>query len=158
MSGERKTFARQKDVMELKSSVKIGAAARAGGITVKMARHYEAIGLLPPAERDKGGSRLFTRADIHTLRFVGRGRSLGFSLGAIRKLLSLWQDAHRSNAETLQLAEKHMTDLLHKQSDLATMVGTLQELIDACAGDGRPECPILDDLAEPHPIGRAPRG
>lgn len=134
--------------MELERAVKIGAAARAAGITVKMARHYEATGLLPPAERDEGGSRLFTRADIHTLRFIGGGRSLGFSLSAIRKLLSLWQDAHRSNAETLHLAEKHMTDLLHKQFELAAMVGTLQELIEACAGDGRPECPILDDLAE----------
>lgn len=111
--------------MELEGAVKIGAAARAAGISVKMARHYEATGLLPPAVRDKTGSRLFTRADIHTLRFVGGGRSLGFSLSAIRKLLSLWQNAHRSNAETLDLAERHMTDLLHKQSELAAMVGTL---------------------------------
>ena len=151
--GERKASARQKDIMELKGSVKIGAAA---GITVKMARHYGATGLLPPADRDEGGSRLFTRADIHTLRFVGRGRSLGFSLSAIRKLLSLWQDAHRSNTDTLHLAETHMADLLHKQSELATMIGTLQELINACAGDGRPDCPILDDLAEPLPVAPEP--
>ncbi|MFN3225799.1 MAG: MerR family DNA-binding protein [Hyphomicrobiales bacterium] len=136
--------------MEPKGAVKIGAAARAAGITVKMARHYEAVGLLPPAIRDEAGSRLFSSVDIHTFRFIGRARSLGFSLQAIRKLLSLWQDAHRSNAETLLLAEEHMTDLLHKQSELTTMIGTLQELIDACAGDGRPECPILDELAVGH--------
>jgi Cu(I)-responsive transcriptional regulator len=136
--------------MEPKRPVKIGAAARAAGITVKMARHYEAVGLLPPAIRDEAGSRLFSSADIHTFRFIGRGRSLGFSLQAIQKLLSLWQDAHRSNTETLHLAEEHMTDLLHKQSELTTMIRSLQELIDACAGDGRPECPILDDLAVGH--------
>ena len=138
--------------MEPRREMKIGAAARVAGITVKMARHYEAVGLLPPATRNESGSRLFSNADIHTLRFIGRGRSLGFSLQAIRKLLSLWQDAHRSNAETLHLAEEHMANLLHKQSQLTTMIGTLQELIDACAGDGRPECPILDDLAIGKPI------
>ncbi|MCE8000940.1 MAG: MerR family DNA-binding protein [Rhodobiaceae bacterium] len=133
--------------MKSLGDVKIGTAARAAGITVRMARHYEAAGLLPPAIRDDAGSRLFSTADVHTLRFIGRARSLGFSLKAIRKLLSLWQDAHRSNAETLHLAEKHMTDLLQKQSELTAMISTLQQLIDARAGDGRPECPILDDLA-----------
>lgn len=142
--------------MPRRNAVSIGVAARSAGISVKRARHYEASGLLPRVDRDRGGARLFSDTDIHTLRFVGRARSLGFSLQAIRKLLSLWQDAHRSNVETLHLAEKHMTDLLHKQSELTAMVGTLQELIAACAGDGRPECPILDDLAERRPIEPKP--
>lgn len=135
-----------------RKAVSIGLAAGSAGISVKRARHYEASGLLPPVDRDRGGARLFSDADVHTLRFIGRARSLGFPLKAIRKLLSLWQDAHRSNTETLNLAEIHMQDLLHKQSELAAMVGTLQELMEACAGDGRPECPILDDLAQRRPI------
>lgn len=132
----------------------IGAAARRAGISVKRARHYEAIGLLPPVDRASGGKRLFNDADIHTLRFIGRARSLGFPLNAIRKLLSLWQDPERSNADTLRLSERHMEDLLAKRAALDSMMDALQHLIDACAGDGRPECPILDDLANSGPIDR----
>jgi len=145
--------------MDHRHSVTIGAAARAAGVSVKMARHYETVGLLPQAERGPGGVRRFTAGDVSTLRFVARARSLGFPLGAIRKLLSLWQDAHRSNAETLRLAESHMDELLLKSAALREVTTALQNLIDACAGDGRPDCPILDDLAEPRParIRRAGR-
>lgn len=136
-------------------SVPIGVAAHAANISVKRARHYEAIGLLPPVDRDRGGTRLFSEADIHTLRFVGRARSLGFSLSAIRKLLSLWQDPERSNAVTKRLAEGHMDGLLDRKAALDGMTSALQQLIDACAGDGRPECPILDDLADHGPIGHS---
>lgn len=135
-------------------SFQIGAAARASGVSVKMARHYEATGLLPPAERGPNGARLFSQADVHTLRFIGHARSLGFSLCAIRKLLSLWQDPMRSNADTLQLAEQQMDELIDKAVALDSMTTALQQLIDACAGDGRPDCPILDDLARERPISR----
>lgn len=131
----------------------IGAAARAAGVSVKMVRHYESIGLLPSATRGRGGVRTFSQTDVHTLRFIGRARSLGFPLSTVRKLLSLWQDPQRSNAQTLRLAEGHMAELRVKTAALEGMTATLQHLIDACAGDGRPECPILDDLAEPGPAG-----
>lgn len=134
----------------------IGAAARRAGISIKRARHYEAIGLLPPVDRARGGKRVFSGADIHTLRFIGRARSLGFPLNAIRKLLSLWQDSERSNADILRLSEHHMEDLLAKRAALDSMIEALQQLIDACAGDGRPDCPILDDLADTGSIDNLP--
>lgn len=142
-------------MLKPKGLLPIGVAARAASISVKRARHYEAIGLLPQVDRDHGGTRLFSEADIHTLRFVGRARSLSFSLNAIRKLLSLWQDPERNNADTKRLAEGHMDDLLDRKAAMDSMTSTLQRLIDACAGDGRPECPILDDLADHGPIGNS---
>ncbi len=134
--------------MEKHASFVIGSAARAAGVSVKMVRHYEAIGLLPSAERGRGGVRRFSGADVHTLRFIARARALGFSLQDVRRLLSLWQDPNRSNAEILGLAEIHRREMLEKRASLDAMAGALQALIDACAGDGRPECPILEDLAE----------
>lgn len=130
------------------ADLSIGAAARAAGVSVKMVRHYESIGLLPPAARDRGGVRRITSADVHTLRFIARARSLGFSLQNIRRLLSLWHDLNRSNAEILNLAEIHRKEMLEKRASLDAMLGALQVLIETCAGDGRPECPILEDLAE----------
>lgn len=127
----------------------IGAAAKLAGVSVKMARHYEAIGLLPVAKRSGNGSRMLRQADVHTLRFIARARELGFPLRTVRRLLSLWQQADRSNAETRQLAEQHLVELRDKRAALDVMLATLQQLIDACAGDGRPDCPILDDLAAP---------
>mgnify|MGYP001191476021 CR=1 FL=1 len=132
----------------------IGVAARAAAISVKMVRHYEAIGLLPPAERGSGGVRLFDASDVHTLRFIARARTLGFPLRAVRELLSLWQHAGRSNAETRQLAELQLQDLLTRRAALDGMAGALQRLIEACSGDGRPECPILDELADTGPVHR----
>lgn len=137
--------------MDAGATYAIGSAARAAGVSVKMARHYETIGLLPPAVRGKGGVRQFTDADIHTLRFIARARSLGFPLRSIRRLLSLWQDPHRSNAETLRLAEGHRRELLEKRATLDAMETALHRLIEACAGDGRPECPILEGLAAARP-------
>ena len=134
--------------------VSIGVAARIAGITVRMARHYEAVGLLPPANRTRTGERRFNRADLHTLAFIARARALGFPLEAVRTLLSLWHDPHRSNADTLALAEVQLEELEGKRAVLETMSAALQRLIDACAGDGRSECPILDDLAE---LPRSPR-
>lgn len=126
----------------------IGEAARAAGVSVKMIRHYERIGLISAVERTTGGARLFSASEVHTLKFVGRARSLGFPLETVRKLLSLWRDPNRSNKDTLHLAEAHMDELIEKEKALISMETALQELIEACDGDGRPDCPILDDLAD----------
>lgn len=130
-------------------NVLIGDAAKLAGVSVKMARHYEAIGLLPAARRSGRGSRMFRHADVHTLRFIARAREFGFPLRTVRRLLSLWQQPDRSNAETRKLAEQHLLELREKRAALDVMHVALQHLIDACAGDGRPDCPILDDLAAP---------
>lgn len=125
----------------------IGAAARAAGISPKMVRHYEAAGLLPAAERTASGLRRFTTNDVHLLRFIGRARSLGFPLRTVSALLSLWEDRSRSNAEVRQLAEDHLHMVAQKSTELQSIATALHELVEACAGDGRPDCPILDDLA-----------
>lgn len=134
--------------MKQHRTLAIGAAARAASISVKMVRHYETTGLLPAAQRGTGGTRLFNEQDVHTLRFIARARALGFPLRTVRELLSLWQHPARSNAETRQLAEQQLRDLLARRAALDGMSVALQRLIEACAGDGRPECPILDDLAD----------
>ncbi|MBX9942487.1 MAG: MerR family DNA-binding protein [Reyranella sp.] len=136
--------------MNRRGRVSIGEAARSAQISVKMARHYESIGLLPPTERGRGGTRLFTESDVHMLRFIARARMLGFPLRTVRKLLSLWQNPERSNVEVQHLAERHVRDMRNRREALETMIKALQELIEACAGDGRPACPILDDLASPY--------
>lgn len=139
-------------------NVLIGDAAKLAGISVKMARHYEAIGLLPAARRSGVGSRMFRHADVHTLRFIARARELGFPLRTVRRLLSLWQQPDRSNADTRQLAEQHLLELRDRRAALDAMLVALQRLIDACAGDGRPDCPILDDLAETPSPARPRKG
>ncbi|MBY0338204.1 MAG: MerR family transcriptional regulator [Acetobacteraceae bacterium] len=126
----------------------IGEAARRAGVSPKMVRHYEGLGLLPPASRTGRGLRRFSEAQVHTLRFIARARSLGFGLRDVARLLSLWNDRTRSNAEVLRLAEGHLADVARKAEELRGMAGALEALVAACAGDGRPECPILDDLAD----------
>ena len=125
----------------------IGEAARASGVSAKMIRHYEAIGLLPPAARRGSNYRLYGPEDVHMLRFIGRARSLGFPLATVAELLALWRDRGRSNAEVRRVARRHADELRRKLAELRAMIGALDHLVDACAGDGRPECPILDDLA-----------
>ena len=140
--------------VEQRKMFPIGAAARAAGLSVKMIRHYEAIGLLPPAARGSAGIRTFSEAQVSVLQFIARARSLGFPLRAVRSLLSLWHDPRRSNADTLHLAQEHMAELRAKRAQLDSVIFGLQQLMDACAGDGRPECPILEDIADPG--GRSP--
>ena len=140
--------------MRQRETFAIGVAAKAAAISVKMVRHYEAIGLLPPAERGSGGVRLFDEADVNTLRFIARARALGFPLRAVRELLSLWQHPCRSSAETRQLAEQQLQDLLTRRAALDGMAAALQRLVEACPGDERPECPILDELAHTGPVYR----
>lgn len=135
----------------------VGEAARRAGVTPKMIRHYEAIGLLPAADRTPSGLRRLSDRQLHSLRFIARARSLGFPLRDVARLLSLWHDRERSSAEVLKLAEGHLADVRQRARELRSISAALEALIEACAGDGRPDCPILDDLAEV-PAGNAARG
>lgn len=125
----------------------IGEAASGSGVSAKMIRYYESLGLLQQAKRTQAGYRIYDRRDIHTLRFVRRARDLGFSVGEIEHLLALWQNRRRSSADVRRLAQQHILDLERKIDELQAMRRTLEELVDHCHGDSRPECPILDDLA-----------
>ena len=125
----------------------IGRAARASGVSVKMIRHYEAIGLLPKVARTFANYRVYREADVHTLRFIRRARALGFSMNDIQELLGLWQNKSRSSASVKKIAGKHVDELNRKLAELKAMVDTLQHLTKHCHGDHRPDCPILDDLS-----------
>jgi Cu(I)-responsive transcriptional regulator len=125
----------------------IGEAAKASGVTAKMVRHYEAIGLLPPARRTEAGYRLYGDDDVRMLQFIHRGRALGFSLDQIADLLALWRDKHRASADVRRLALEHINELDRKIAELEAMKRTLASLASSCHGDARSDCPILDDLA-----------
>lgn len=125
----------------------IGEAAAATGVSAKMIRHYEASGLIPPANRSFANYRLYADADLHRLRFIKRARSLGFSMKQIEALLGLWHDQGRSSAEVKALARAHAQALAGKIAEMQAMQRTLEDLAAHCHGDTRPECPILDDLA-----------
>lgn len=126
----------------------ISQAARASGLTPRMIRHYEKIGLLPGTLRTAAGYRLFNEQDLHTLRFIQRARSLGFSIEQIGQLLALWQDRERSSAVVKQLARQHLLELEEKIAGLQAMHDSLSELASCCLGDERPDCPILERLAD----------
>lgn len=126
----------------------IGTASRESGVSVKMMRHYESIGLLPKAARSEGNYRRYGPNDVHTLRFIRRARSLGFSMDEIRELLGLWQSkTRRSSIAVKRIARRHVDELKAKIAELEAMVNTLEHLMHHCHGDDRPECPILDDLS-----------
>ena len=127
--------------------VNIGAAAAVSGVTAKMIRHYEAIGLLRPAERRSNAYRDYGERDIHELRFIRRARRLGFSIAEITELLALWRDRGRPSREVKRIAEAHIGDLQSRAAEMQAMANTLRKLVAACHGDDRPDCPILDDLA-----------
>jgi len=127
--------------------MKIGAAAAASGVSAKMIRHYEAIGLLPPAERRGNAYRDYGERDIHERTFIRRARRLGFSIAEIGALLALWRDRDRPSREVKRIAEAHIGDLEARVADMQAMAKTLRALVAACHGDDRPDCPILDDLA-----------
>ncbi|AOH87058.1 MerR family transcriptional regulator (plasmid) [Sphingomonas panacis] len=126
----------------------IGQASTASGVSQRMIRHYEKIGLIPAPSRRAGGFREYSEADMHRLRFVANARDLGFPIEEIRSLLDLWRDRRRSSAEVKALALSRADELGRKTALLDAMRDTLVELADRCAGDDRPECPILDRLAE----------
>jgi Cu(I)-responsive transcriptional regulator len=127
----------------------IGEAAAATGVSAKMIRHYEQTGLIPRASRTFAGYRLYADADLHRLRFIKRGRALGFSMKQIEVLLGLWNDASRESAEVKRLAQAHAHDLARRIDEMQAMRRTLEDLAKHCRGNARPECPILDDLARP---------
>ena len=125
----------------------IGQAARASGITAKMIRHYESVGLLPPAMRSDKGYRQYGEREVHVLRFIRRARDLGFSIKDISGLLSLWHDRQRPSRQVKALAQANMQQLQRKIDELQSMRQTLEKLVQCCQGDERPDCPILQDLA-----------
>ena len=125
----------------------IGEAAEATGVSAKMIRHYEAAGLIPAAARSGSGYRLYSEQDLRRLRFVRHARDLGFSIGQIAELLSLWQDKHRSSSKVKQMAQQHIAALEQKILAMQTMKTQLQQLAEVCHGDELPDCPILDKLA-----------
>lgn len=127
----------------------IGHASQSSGISAKMIRHYESIDLIKPGPRTASGYRTYSDNDVHTLRFIKRARSLGFSLEQIRNLLSLWHDAHRASADVKTIALAHVEELEKRIAELSEMRDTLQHLAHSCSGDARADCPILQGLAEP---------
>jgi MerR family gold-responsive transcriptional activator of gol and ges genes len=127
----------------------IGDAARNSGVSAKMIRHYEEIGLIPKAPRTYSGYRTYTHSDVHTLRFVRQARSLGFSIKQIEQLLGLWRNQRRPSSKVKALALAHVEELDQRIAELQAMKRTLQALASHCHGDDRPECPILEGLADP---------
>lgn len=127
--------------------VNIGEAAQLSGISAKMLRHYEGLGLLGTVARTDSGYRLYTRNDVHTLQFIKRARDLGFSMADIAELVGLWLDRQRSSAKVKQVAQRHVLALQTRIAQLQAMERSLVHLTTCCHGDDRPDCPILDDLA-----------
>lgn len=123
--------------------VTIAQAARISGVSVKMIRHYEGIGLIRTPLRGDNRYRQYCETDLHELGFIRRARALGFSFNDIRQLLSLWRDRQRSSAEVKAIAQRHIEELDQKAASLVAMSQTLRALVAACNGDNRPDCPIL---------------
>ena len=126
----------------------IGEASARSGVSAKMVRHYESLGLMPKVGRTDSGYRQYTANDVHTLRFIRRARDLGFSMAEIAELLKLWQNKRRASADVKRIALAHADDLRRRIEEMEAMKRTLERLADCCHGDHRPDCPILDELAE----------
>jgi MerR family copper efflux transcriptional regulator len=125
----------------------IGEASKASGLSAKIIRHYESIGVVPKVSRTGAGYRSYSETDIHVLSFVKQARTLGFSMKEMKKLVSLWRNKTRASREVKQLALTHVNEMETKIRNLKQMVDTLKHLADHCQGDDRPDCPILDKLA-----------
>ena len=128
-------------------AMNIGQAASATGVSAKMIRHYEQVGLVQEPRRTDAGYRQYSENEIHTLRFIRQARDLGFSIQQIGALVGLWQNRRRPSRQVKALAEAHIKELEHKAQDLLAMKATLEHLVKCCHGDDRPDCPILDTLA-----------
>ncbi len=124
----------------------IGQASKASGVSAKMIRYYESIHLIKHSQRTDSGYRTYGNGDVHTLRFIKRARTLGFSLEQIRDLLSLWQNPQRASADVKAIAQEHVAQLQQRIQELTEMRDTISHLAHACSGDSRPECPILQSL------------
>lgn len=125
----------------------IGEMAKRSGLTAKMIRHYESLGLLPPAVRSDAGYRHYQETDVQQLRFIRQARELGFSLPQIGELLNLWHDQQRPSSKVKQVAQQHITVLEQKITELTQMKSALETLVSRCHGDDSSDCPILDELA-----------
>ena len=130
----------------MEATMNIGQAARASGISAKMIRYYEDNGLIGPVARTESGYRVYGPRDIHTLGFIKRSRDMGFSVERIGELLQLWRDRTRHSADVKRMALEHVAVLQQRIAELQDMVQTVQVLADCCAGDERPDCPILRDI------------
>jgi MerR family copper efflux transcriptional regulator len=128
-------------------SMNIGQAAKAAGVSAKMVRHYESVGLFPQPMRTAAGYRQYTDKEVSTLRFIRQSRDLGFSIEQIRELLGLWHDRKRPSRQVRALAQAHIEELDDKLKELLSMKATLEHLVLCCHGDDRPDCPIIDTLA-----------
>jgi len=125
----------------------IGQASSRSGVSAKMIRHYESMGLMPKVRRTSSNYRRYEAADVHTLRFIRRARDLGFSMGEIKELVGLWQNKARSSGAVKKIAGRHIDGLTRRIAEMNAMLKTLQHLSHHCHGDERPDCPILDDLS-----------
>jgi len=130
----------------------IGEAAQASGVSAKMVRHYEEIGLIPRARRTLAGYRMYSEGDVHTLRFIKQARNLGFSIEQIEQLLKLWQDRRRPSRKVKELAQEHIRELEERIREMQDMKRTLETLAKHCHGDDRPDCPILAGLEKTLPL------
>lgn len=134
----------------------IGEAARLSGVSAKMIRYYEQIGLIPSAGRTESGYRDYGASDIHMLRFIRRARDLGFSTAEINELLQLWRDRSRRSSDVKRIALAHIANLRQRITEMEEMAATLEHLAECCAGDERPDCPILTNLESPNEEGSLP--
>ena len=135
----------------------IGEASKRSGVSAKMIRYYESIGLTGAAKRTAAGYRVYDETDAHRLRFVRRARDLGFPIDKITLLLGLWGNQRRSSAKVKDLALTHVAEMKARIADMQAMVATLEHLAKTCHGDDRPDCPIIDDLARPAMASNAPQ-
>ena len=137
----------------------IGEVAKASGVSAKMVRYYESVGLIAPVPRSDAGYRVYSQSDMHVLQFIRRARDFGLPMERVKLLLALWQDGNRASRDVKAIALQHVAELRGKVAELTAMADTLQELADHCQGNSRPDCPILKDLArqpvadQPHPMG-----
>lgn len=136
----------------MNTPMNIGEAAKVSGVSAKMIRHYESVGLFPQAARTDSGYRQYTDKDVGTLRFVRHSRDLGFSIEQIRELLGLWQNRKRPSRQVKALAQAHIVELDEKLKELRAMKATLEHLVQCCHGDDRPDCPIIDTLESSLPV------
>jgi Cu(I)-responsive transcriptional regulator len=135
----------------METIMNIGEAAKASGVSAKMIRHYESVGLFPESARTEC-YRQYSDKDVHTLRFIRQSRDLGFSIEQIRELLGLWQNRRRPSRQVKALAQAHIEELEQKTQELLAMKATLEHLVHCCHGDDRPDCPIIETLAEENPV------
>jgi Cu(I)-responsive transcriptional regulator len=125
----------------------IGEVSAASGVSAKMIRYYEQIGLLRAAARSPAGYRLYSATDVHDLSFIRRARDLGFTVEQIGELLELWRDRNRASADVRRIASQHLERLERKMAEIREMTDALKFLVNHCRGNHRPDCPIIEELA-----------